>query len=125
MIARSESGVSAFDRVKLMLAAALVFGGIFAFYYFSDQLLLYRALGLVGVVLVAGAAAFTTRPGGQLWTFMRESRTEVRKVVWPSRQETTQTTLIVIVMVFVVGMILWLLDMFLFWGVRLLTGQGS
>ncbi len=125
MTAHSESDTSVFDMFKLTVAGALVVGGVFGFYYFVDQTLLYRVLGLLGVVAVAGAAFFTTRPGAQLWAFIREARVEVRKVVWPSRQETTQTTLIVIVMVFIVGMILWLLDMFLFWGVRLLTGQGS
>lgn len=114
-----------FDMFKLTVAGTLVVGGVFGFYYFVDQPLLYRVLGLLGVVAVACAAFFTTRQGAQLWAFIREARVEVRKVVWPSRQETTQTTLIVIVMVFIVGIILWLLDMFLFWGVRLLTGQGS
>jgi len=125
MTAHSESDASVFDMFKLMVAGVLVVGGVFGFYFFVDQPLLYRVLGLLGVVAVAGAAFFTTRQGGQLWAFIREARVEVRKVVWPSRQETTQTTLIVIVMVFIVGIILWLLDMFLFWGVRLLTGQGS
>ena len=125
MTAHSESDTSVFDLFKLTVAGALVVGGVFGFYYFVDQPLLYRVLGLLGVVAVAGAAFFTTRQGMQLWAFIHEARVEVRKVVWPSRQETTQTTLIVIVMVFIVGVILWLLDMFLFWGVRLLTGQGS
>ena len=124
MTVQSEAGTSAFDRFKLTVAVALVAGGIAAFYYFAGQPLLYRVLGLVGVVAAAAASGFTTRQGGQLWSFVRESRMEVRKVVWPSRQETTQTTLIVFVMVFIVGIILWLLDTFLFWGVRLLTGQG-
>ncbi len=125
MTAHSESDTSVFDLFKLTVAGALVGGGVFGFYYFVDQPLLYRVLGLLGVVAVASAAFFTTRQGAQLWAFIHEARVEVRKVVWPSRQETTQTTLIVIVMVFIVGVILWLLDMFLFWGVRLLTGQGS
>lgn len=125
MTAYSKAEASVFDAVKLVISIALLIGGIVAFYYFANQPLLYRVLGLLGLVAIAAAAVFTTAQGKQLWAFMRESRMEVRKVIWPSRQETTQTTLIVIVMVFIVGVILWLLDMFLFWGVRVLTGQGS
>jgi len=63
--------------------------------------------------------------GRNVWGFVLESKQEVRKVVWPTREETFRTTLLVFGMVFIVGLILWLLDMFLFWGVRLLTGQGG
>jgi preprotein translocase subunit SecE len=67
----------------------------------------------------------TTELGRTVWGFALESRQEVRKVVWPTREETMRTTLLVFAMVFIVGLILWLLDMFLFWGVRFLTGQGG
>jgi preprotein translocase subunit SecE len=66
----------------------------------------------------------TTGLGRTVWSFVLESKQEVRKVVWPTRDETMRTTLLVFAMVFIVGLILWLLDMFLFWGVRVLTGQG-
>ena len=88
-------------------------------------MLIYRVLGVVDVVLMALALMLTTDNGRSVWSFMLESKQEVRKVVWPSRQETTQTTLMVFAMVFIVGLILWLLDMFLFWGIRVLTGQGG
>jgi len=71
------------------------------------------------------AMMLSTELGRTVWTFALESRQEVRKVVWPTREETMRTTMLVFVMVFVVGLILWLLDMFLFWGVRFLTGQGG
>lgn len=125
MAVRSESSPSMFDTAKLVFALVLVVGGIYAFYYFSDQSLLYRVLGLVGIIGLSLATVFTTNLGRNFWGFFQESRTEVRKVVWPSRQETLQATLVVVVMVFIVGLILWLLDMFLLWGVRLLTGQGG
>jgi preprotein translocase subunit SecE len=67
----------------------------------------------------------TTDLGRTVWSFVLESKQEVRKVVWPTREETMRTTLLVFAMVFIVGLILWLLDMFLFWGVRILTGQGG
>ena len=125
MTAQSESKTSALDVVRQVLAFVLVIAGIVGFYFFSDQSLLYRVLALVGVVVLSAYLVFSTDAGRKIWAFMKESRIEVRKVIWPSRQETTQTTVIVFVMVFLVGIVLWLLDMFLFWGVRMLTGQGG
>jgi preprotein translocase subunit SecE len=80
-------------------------------------------LGLVALVLAAIGLIFTTQVGKNVWVFILESKQEVRRVVWPTREETVRTTLMVVVMVFVVGLVLWCLDMFLFWGIRLLTGQ--
>ena len=124
MSAQSETSAPVFDIVKLGLAIALILFGIGAFYYFSDQSLLYRVLGLVAIACLAIAVAFRTEQGRTLWGFMRLTRTEVQKMVWPTRQETVQMTLIVVLMVLVVGILLWLLDMLLFWLVRLLTGAG-
>lgn len=115
----------AFDIVKQVLSVFFVIAGLAAFYYFSEVRLLYRVLGLVAVILVVVGVMLTTAIGQSVWAFILESKLEVRKVVWPSRDETTRTTLLVFAMVFVVGLILWLLDMFLFWGVRLITGQGG
>jgi preprotein translocase subunit SecE len=125
MTAQSEPNTRTSDIIRQVLAAGLIIGGIAGFYYFSDHSLLLRVLALVVLVIVSAALVFTTDLGRRTWDFMKESRVEVRKVIWPSRQETTQTTLIVFVMVFIVGLVLWLLDMFLFWGVGILTGQGG
>ena len=125
MNTQAEATSTVFDIVKQAFSLILVIAGIAAFYYFSESLLLYRVLGIVVVVLMALALMLTTDIGRSVWSFMLESKQEVRKVVWPSRQETTQTTLMVFAMVFIVGLILWLLDMFLFWGIRVLTGQGG
>lgn len=125
MTTQAETGASAFDVVKQVLSLVLVVAGVAAFYYFSEVSLLYRVLALVAVVVLALVLLLTTDSGHRFWAFMLEAKQEVRKVVWPSRQETMQTTLMVFAMVFIVGLILWLLDMFLFWGVRLLTGQGG
>ncbi len=126
--AQAEDTSSALDVVKYGLAIALVIGGVVAFYYFSDVTgftLLYRVLMLVTAVLVALGTMITTAVGKNLWNFAMEAKQEVRKVVWPSREETIRTTLLVFGLVFLVGMILWFLDMFLFWGIRSLTGQGE
>ena len=125
MTTQAESATSVLDVVKLLFSVLFIVSGLAAFYYFSQFSLLYRVLALVAVALVALFMALTTEVGRSFRVFMQESKQEVRKVVWPSRQETTQTTLIVFAMVFVVGLILWLLDMFLFWVVQLLTGQGG
>jgi preprotein translocase subunit SecE len=131
MNTQAEPAASVADIVKQVFSVVLIVAGIAAFYYFSadhssfkEVRLLYRVLGLVAVMLVALSMLLTTGLGRDVWSFALESRQEVRKVVWPTREETIRTTLLVFAMVFVVGLILWLLDMFLFWGVRYLTGQG-
>jgi len=125
MAARAESGSSVIDTAKLVLAIGLLIAGVVGFYYFSQQLLLYRVLGVVGLSIVSIAMILTTSLGKTFWGFVKEARVEVRKVVWPTRQETVQATLIVVALVFLVGLMLWLLDMFLFWVISQLTGQGS
>ncbi|MGY6278202.1 preprotein translocase subunit SecE [Methylomonas sp. MgM2] len=124
MSAQAEQATSVADIVKLTICPILVFAGVVAFYYFSDFLLLYRVLGLVVVVGLALGLCFTTAKGQAVWYFMAESKQEMRRVVWPTRDETIRTTLLVFTMVFIVGLILWLLDMFLLWSVQLLMTNG-
>jgi len=119
-----EASASVFDVVKQVISVIIVVAGVAAFYYFSEVPLLYRVIGLIVATLVVAGTMLTTGVGRNVWAFVLESKQEVRKVVWPTREETFRTTLLVFAMVFLVGLILWLLDMFLFWGVRLLTGQG-
>ena len=126
MVAKAETEVSnKMDTFKLVLAIAILLAGIGGFYYYADASLLYRVLGLVGAAIIAIGIAFTTGTGHAILSFGRESRTEVRKVVWPTRQETVQTTLMVVVAVIILGIFLWLIDMFLLNAVQLLTGQGG
>jgi preprotein translocase subunit SecE len=124
MNAQAEPVTSVADVVKLVVSPLLVVLGVVAFYHFSDLLLIYRVLGLVVIVGASVAIAFTTDKGQSVWQFVLESKQEVRRVVWPTRDETVRTTLLVFAMVFIVGLILWLLDMFLFWAVQLLMSQG-
>ncbi|MFZ1830782.1 MAG: preprotein translocase subunit SecE [Candidatus Competibacteraceae bacterium] len=110
------------DTLKLAAAGALILIALAAFYLFSNYSLLVRVIGLL---IAAGAAvviALKTEPGAETLEFLLSSRSEVRKVVWPTRAETTQTTLIVIAMVVIMGILLWLLDVLLLWLVRLITG---
>ncbi len=125
MNTQAEAATSVSDVVKQVFSVIFIVAGIVAFYYFSEIQLLYRVLGLLVIFIVALAMMVTTQLGKWVLAFVIESRQEVRKIVWPTRDETVRTTLLVFAMVFLVGLVLWLLDMFLFWGVRLLTGQGG
>jgi preprotein translocase subunit SecE len=98
--------------------------GLVCFYLFDDYSLLFRVIGLLVGVGISVAIALQTVKGKEIWGYFRDAQIEVRKVVWPTRQETIQTTLIVIVMVILVAIILWLLDMFLGWSIGLIMGRG-
>jgi len=100
----------------------LVGGGIFANWYYQDWSLLIRALGLVAVALVAGFTALQTERGQRVWALARAARTEIRRVVWPTRQEATQTTAIVLVLILLFSLILWGLDSALSWFVQGIIG---
>ena len=113
------------DLAKWIGAFAILAGGVAGFYYWSDESLLLRVIALLVLGAVALFVAVQTGKGRAAWDFVRESHTEVRKVVWPTRKETTQTTLIVIAMVGLVAIILWALDGLLAWLVRLLLGTGT
>ena len=122
MSLKSELQASRLDTAKLAFAAVLLAVAIVAFYYFADYSTLVRVLGLLVSAGVAVGVIATTAIGGSLIGFFQESRTELRKVVWPSRTETLQVSLAVVAMVLIMGIFLWLFDMLLFWIVRSLTG---
>jgi preprotein translocase subunit SecE len=103
------------DKIKLGLSLLLVVAGIVAFYWYEDQALLYRVLGLLVVFGVAIAIAVTTQTGGNVVAFGRSAAMEMRKTVWPTRRETTQTTLIVVVAVAILGLLIWIIDSILKW----------
>ncbi|CAA6805769.1 MAG: Preprotein translocase subunit SecE (TC 3.A.5.1.1) [uncultured Thiotrichaceae bacterium] len=129
MSTKAEQQTNSLDTIKLVVALVLLFVGIAGFYYFADWQgepvsLLYRVLGLLAVMGVAAYIALTSASGKRLMSFMQDSRTEVRKMVWPTRVETMQTTLMVFVIVFILTIFLWLVDMLLGWGVKSLLGGG-
>lgn len=113
------------DKIKLLITVLLLLAGLAGFYIFADQSLLFRVLGLLVAVVLALVVASKTEMGAGALGYMRGATVEARKVVWPSRKETMQTTLMVLAMVVLVGIILWMFDMFLAWAVQLLTGQGG
>jgi preprotein translocase subunit SecE len=110
------------DNLKLIGAGAIVVIALAAFYLFANYSLLMRVIVLLAAFGGAVVLALKTELGAETLEFIQGARTEVRKVVWPTRAETTQTTLIVIAMVVIMGLLLWLLDVILFWLIRLITG---
>ncbi len=125
MNAKSEVQGSRGDTAKLAAALLLLIGGAVAFHYYEDQSLLLRVIGLLAVVGVALAIGLQTELGRTATHFVKDARTEVRKVVWPTWPETWQTTLAVAGMVLVVAIILWIMDSILLYLVKLLMGQGD
>ena len=119
-----EADSQKLDTFKLGLALLIIVAGLVCFYLFNDYSLLFRVIGLLVSVGISVAIALQTAKGKEIWGYFRDAQIEVRKVVWPTRQETIQTTLIVIVMVILVAIILWLLDMFLGWSIGLIMGRG-
>jgi preprotein translocase subunit SecE len=125
MNAKAETQSSALDIAKLALAAVVLFGAIGLYYQFPEASTLLRVVGVLAAALVAAGIAVTSAPGRALWAFATDARTEVRKVIWPTRQETIQTTLAVLVIVLIVSIFLWGVDKILFMIVSALTGQGG
>jgi len=113
------------DTVKLVAAILLVLGGIVAFYVLHAQADWLRWLAVVAGVVLAAVVFGTSARGQTFWQFMLDARQELRKVVWPTRQETTTTTMVVFAFVIIAGAFFWGLDVFLSWATRLLTGQGG
>jgi preprotein translocase subunit SecE len=125
MAVNTETQCSFFDTVKLLLALFVLIAGIAGFYYFADESLLYRVLGLLAVVGVAVGISLTTVKGRNLIGFLGASRTEVRKMVWPTRAETMQTTLMVFILVVILAIFLWFVDMLLGAGIKALLSVGG
>ena len=123
--AEAPTGTSGADTAKLAGAGAIVVAAIVLFYVFAEQSLLARTVGLLVAFGAAAAVAYQTALGRRTVAFFRDARTEVRKVVWPTRAETVQTTLTVLVIVIIVGILLWLFDMFLAALFRAVTGIGG
>ena len=118
-------GRTSTDAVKFAASAVLTALGVMAFYYLADSGRLLRLLALLAPLGGAAAVALLTGPGQQLIAFGRDTQAEVKKVVWPSRQETIQTTGVIIAIVVVTALFLWILDMLLGGFTRWLLGQGS
>ena len=113
------------EKIKLLLVGLIIAAGIGSFYYFSAQPMLFRVLMLIGAAGFATVAGLQTGVGQRLWGFLKESRNEVRRMVWPTQRETAQVTLMVLVMVSVVAVMLWSFDWMLNNSVQFLIGSNG
>ena len=105
-----------------LLSLILLLAGIVMFYYFIDIRLFYRVLGLLFILIVSSLILYQTSFGKTVYGYVIDSKIELKKVSWPTKQETTQTALGVIVIVVIIGILLWLLDMLLSWSIGTLYG---
>ena len=120
-----KTGVAFVDALKLALAAAALLGGVVAYYWFEELAQVLRVLMVLGGLVLGLALLYWSAPGRELWAYVQSSRVELRKMVWPTRQETIRTTAVVFVFVMALAVFFWLVDMGLAWGARHVTGQGG
>jgi preprotein translocase subunit SecE len=117
----SQSGV--LDILKLLVAAGALVGGLYGYYFYENDLALpLRVLMVLGGTAAGIAIAMTSAQGQRLWHFIQGSRVEIRKVVWPTRTETTQTAIAVFIFTIIMALFFWALDSGLLWLTRRLVG---
>jgi preprotein translocase subunit SecE len=119
-----ESTSNPLDTAKWVIIFALLAGLVYGYGAYEEVSVLYRALVAVGVVVVSLGIAATTFKGQTFLGFAKDARVEVRKVVWPTRQEVVRMTLIILAATAVVGVMLYFIDMIIVWAVGLVTGIG-
>ena len=120
---QTTEGASGKDTALMTLSVLVLLAGIVAFYWYDDDALALR-LGMVGGGLVVAAALVSLSwYGREFKQFAQAARIELRKVVWPTREDTVRTTIMVIAFAIVMGVFFWVLDMILTWLIRWLTGQ--
>ena len=116
---------SSLDTLKLGVALAMLLAGVVAFQYYAEAPRLMRVGGMILDIVLAVALASQTEKGRMVVGFVRDAQIEVRKVVWPTRQETVQTTIVVMIVVVVFAFLLWMLDIFLGWAMQSVIGHGA
>ncbi len=122
---QTPPGASAKDTALITLSILVLFVGIGAFYWFEDRSLGIRIAMVVAGLGLGAALAWFSWYGREFWQFAQAARIELRKVVWPSRDETVKTTYVVFIFAIVMGLFFWGLDWVLTWLTRLLTGQSA
>jgi preprotein translocase subunit SecE len=119
--AKLENKVTKRDSIIWIIMGVILLLAIYANNYFSHQAIAIRLIAWIIDILVLASLFFYTLLGRRFWAFAQASRAELRKVVWPTREETVRTTLIVMAMVVVAGLFLWGIDTLLLWAVAFLT----
>lgn len=117
-----KSRNSSADTIKWTLSIALLAIAVTVNQLYSEVPLFYRAVGIAVLCILAAALAAYTLKGKAFLTMLKDARIETRKVVWPTKQETTQTTLLVLGVVVVMSLILWVLDLALGYLISLFIG---
>lgn len=123
MLSTIDSQKLKIDRLLWGLIISLIIAGLAGNYYLAQQSLLLRIAGFLVLIGLVLAIAYKTTGGHKFWILIKESIQETRRVVWPTRQETVQTTLAVLGMVVVMGLLLWTADFILLRTVAFLTGH--
>jgi preprotein translocase subunit SecE len=124
MVLKAENqGEVRLDWLKWLVALALLLAGLVGNHYYSSVFMPLRTLAWLAILTVSGFVASRTQKGKWTIEFFRGSRSELRKIVWPTREETMQTTLVVVAMVIILALILWGMDGILVWLIGWLTGQ--
>ena len=115
-----EIEVNKNDLIKWILSSIIFIAGIFAFYYFDEYPFIYRVLGLLGLLLIDFLIVFNTEKVKALRIFTHDARVELKKVIWSTKAEVIQTTIIVFIVVIIMSVLLWLLDKLLGAGIKFL-----
>jgi preprotein translocase subunit SecE len=123
MNAKQEAQKSKLDGIKWAVVVVLFAAGLWANYHYMQIDWALRAAGWIVLLCIMVSISLQTATGKRVWVFAKDARGELRKVVWPTRQETLQTTLIIVVMVMCMALILWGIDSILLWIIGWLTGQ--
>jgi preprotein translocase subunit SecE len=125
MSEKVENTSNPLDMVKWLVVGVLLGGLVYGYESYDEVSVLYRALVAVAIVVIALGIAATTYKGRTFLSFAKDARIEVRKVVWPTRQEVVRMTLVILFATALVGVMLYLIDMVLVWGIGLVTGIGA
>jgi len=125
MTEQVQQSPTAVDAAKLVGAVAILAGGVAGFYLLADLPIWLRWIIVLATLVAAALVGLQSQQGKTFWAFVQSSRIELRKVVWPNRQETMQVTIVVFAMVIVLGLFFWGLDSLLGFLTRWLTARGG
>ena len=113
------------DKAKAAIAILIVIAGIAGYYFLDASPTWERWLAVIASLVIGGLILAYSYYGREFYRFMEAARGELRKVVWPTRDETLKTTAVVFLFVGIAGVFFWLLDLVLAWATKMLTGQGG
>ena len=113
------------DKIQIVVAVLILFGGVAAFYVLSDKPMIVRIGAMIGIVILAGVVGWFSVPGREFAQFGKESVEEAKKVVWPTRKEAMQSTGVIFAFVFVMALFLWVVDWSLTFAIQKFIGHGA